>query len=236
MSVPKYKTIENELKHRIENGTYPMGSIIPKEMELAAEFNVSRPTVRQAVQELVNQGLLEKKRKRGTMVCQTKIAQEFTHIIKSYDEEMHEKGLTTSTKVLEFSTLPADEHIAKHLQIEPGAIVYKLVRLRFADEEPVVLVTTYVPLAPIPALATVNFAHASLYAELARHYLPVTRVRRRLEVTSASRKVADLLHVSKGAPLFYFHTYGYTITNLLMEYSIAQYRGDINYFEFEIDH
>jgi GntR family transcriptional regulator len=235
MSIPKYRVIEDELKRKIEDGTYPMGSLIPKEMELAAQYQVSRPTVRQAVQDLVNQGLLEKKRKRGTMVCQTKIAQEFTHVIKSYDAEMQEKGLRTATRVLDFHQERADAAIAEQLEIAEDAPVYKLVRLRFAAEEPVVLVTTYIPATPVPKLASVDFTSASLYDYLGKHGLTITRVRRRLEVTAATKQTSELLQVQHGAPLFYFHTYGYTKTNQLLEYSIAEYRGDLNSFEFEID-
>ncbi|KRM54386.1 GntR family transcriptional regulator [Lacticaseibacillus sharpeae] len=235
MTVPKYRTIEQDLKRKITDGTYAKGSLIPKEMELAAEYAVSRPTIRQAVQELVNQGLLEKKRKRGTIVCQNKIAQEFTHVIKSYDAEMHEKGLQTATRVLDFKLEHAHDDVAFALNLTPGADVYKLERLRSAQGEPVVLVTTYIPAAVDADLLDVDFTTESLYPELKARGYQVAHVHRKLELSTATPTVANMLEVRTGAPLFYFHTYGSTKAGQVVEYSTALYRGDTSYFEISLD-
>ena len=114
MSEPKYKAIENDLRAAIENGTYKEGDLIPKEMELVAQYAVSRPTVRQAIANLVNDGLLQKKRHVGTVVRANKIGQEFTHVIESYDKEMRAKGLTTSTQVLAYQDEPATAEVPRN--------------------------------------------------------------------------------------------------------------------------
>lgn len=235
MRTPKYQVIEKDLKQHILDGTYPAGTIIPKELELAARYGVSRPTVRQAIQNLVEQGLLEKKRKRGTMVRQNKIRQEFTHIIESYNQEMHDKGLTTITKVLNFRTEAATPEVADSLQLKPGDQVFKLVRLRYAGTTPIVLVTTYLPYQPLRDLANLDFTKASLYTELAKREFAITRVRRKLEVQAADETTSALLDVPTASPLFYFHTFGDTTCDRRIEYSIASYRGDTNYFVFDID-
>ncbi|KRK39430.1 GntR family transcriptional regulator [Loigolactobacillus bifermentans] len=235
MSEPKYKKIARDLLAKIQNGTYPEGSLIPKEMALIDQFGVSRPTVRQAIQQLVDQGYLEKKRKRGTMVKRTKIAQEFTHVIQSYNQEMSAKGLTTQTKVLLFQQEPATAEVQAALGLAETAPVYKLLRLRFANNQPVVLVTSYLPVAPLATLAQIDFTQRSLYAELASRKLAITNVRRKLEVLAADETTAALLNVPEQAPLFYFHTQGHTADGTTLEYSIAKYRGDLNYFVFDID-
>ena len=102
MTKAKYQEIEEILRKQITDGSYQTGDLIPKEVELAAKYEVSRPTISHAVQGLVNQGYLERRKHVGTIVKQTKIAQEFTHVIQSYDCEMKQKGLTAQTQVLYF--------------------------------------------------------------------------------------------------------------------------------------
>lgn len=99
--------------------------------------------MRQAIQLLVNQGLLERRQRRGTLVRQSKIAQQFTHVIQSYNQEIAANGRCGRTDVLSFCQEPATEEIQQALHLDAGTTVYQLVRLRFADDEPVVLVTTY---------------------------------------------------------------------------------------------
>lgn len=235
MTAPKYQFIEEDLRQQILDGTYPEGTIIPKELELAAHYSVSRPTIRQAVQNLVDQGLLEKKRKRGTMVRQNKIRQEFTHIIESYDQEMHAKGLATTTRVLDFRTEDATAEVAANLKLDAGSKVFKLVRLRYAGTTPIVLVTTYLPYAPLQDMATLDFTQVSLYAELAKRKAAIVHVRRKLEVMAADDTTSALLDVPTASPLFFFHTFGDVSGGRRIEYSIASYRGDTNYFVFDID-
>lgn len=235
MAEPKYKIIADSLRTQIQDGTYSEGDLIPKEMELAAQYQVSRPTVRQAVAQLVNEGLLEKKRHLGTSVRQTKIPQEFTHVIESYDQEMHAKGLATSTQVISFTTEQAAGDVASHLELEPGEPVYKLVRLRYAGKEPVVLVTTYLPSHELSGFEQIDFTTSSLYSELNDFGYPVTHVHRKLEVIAADETISALLSVSTGSPLFYFQTEGSTPDGKMVEYSRAKYRGDLNYFVFDLD-
>ena len=85
MPSPKYLEIQILLLQRIKNGDYQEGQLIPKEVDLAEQLNVSRPTVRHAIRNLVQAGYLERRKKRGTIVTQTKIKQQFTHVIESYN-------------------------------------------------------------------------------------------------------------------------------------------------------
>lgn len=234
MTQPKYQVIEQTLRARITDGTYPEGSIIPKEVDLAAEFAVSRPTVRQAIRILVNQGLLERKQHRGTLVRQSKIAQQFTHVIQSYNQEIAANGRCSRTDVLGLYTQLATPEVQQALHLPDDAQVYRLVRLRFADDEPVVLVTSYLPVTPLPGLDQVDFARQSLYTELEHRHLGITSVNRKLEVVAADPDTAASLQVAPGSPTFYFHTLGQVSDGRVLEYSIAQYRGDNNYFTFDI--
>lgn len=235
MTKPKYQQIQAELLARIQNGTYPKGSVIPKEVDLADSFNVSRPTVRQAIEALVNAGYLERKRRVGTRVRQTKLAQEFTHVIRNFNSEMAQNGVKAQTSVLYFHEEVADGEVQAALRLNPGAKVYKLLRLRFADEQPVVLVTTYLTRTGLDGFDQIDFTKASLYEELAKRDLAITHVDRQLEVLPADETTASLLNIETKAPIFYFHTYGQTKRHQPLEYSIAKYRGDNNYFTISLD-
>ena len=232
---PKYLEIQNLLLQRIKNGDYQEGQLIPKEIDLAEQLNVSRPTVRHAIRNLVQGGYLERRKKRGTIVTQTKIKQQFTHVIESYNTEIQNNGLVAKTQVLNFSTEKASDEVAEALTIKPNTEVYKLVRLRSADNKPVVFVVTYLPIAQLPDLQKIDFTHHSLYSELAKAGLEITHVSRKIEVHPATEEEAQLLETDIKAPIFYFHTIGFTKDHRALEYSIASYRGDLNYFMVEID-
>ena len=235
MPSPKYLEIQNLLLQRIKNGDYQEGQLIPKEVDLAEQLNVSRPTVRHASRNLVQAGYLERRKKRGTIVTQTKIKQQFTHVIESYNTEIQNNGLVAKTQVLNFSTEKASDEVAEALTIKPNTEVYKLVRLRSADNKPVVFVVTYLPIAQLPDLQKIDFTHHSLYSELAKAGLEITHVSRKIEVHPATEEEAQLLETDIKAPIFYFHTIGFTKDHRALEYSIASYRGDLNYFMVEID-
>lgn len=235
MPSPKYLEIQDLLLQRIKNGDYQEGQLIPKEVDLAEQLNVSRPTVRHAIRNLVQAGYLERRKKRGTIVTQTKIKQQFTHVIESYNTEIQNNGLVAKTQVLNFSTEKASDEVAEALTIKPNTEVYKLVRLRSADNKPVVFVVTYLPIAQLSDLQKIDFTHHSLYSELAKAGLEITHVSRKIEVHPATEEEAQLLETDIKAPIFYFHTIGFTKDHRALEYSIASYRGDLNYFMVEID-
>ena len=235
MPSTKYLEIQNLLLQRIKNGDYQEGQLIPKEVDLAEQLNVSRPTVRHAIRNLVQAGYLERRKKRGTIVTQTKIKQQFTHVIESYNTEIQNNGLVAKTQVLNFSTEKASDEVAEALTIKPNTEVYKLVRLRSADNKPVVFVVTYLPIAQLSDLQKIDFTHHSLYSELAKAGLEITHVSRKIEVHPATEEEAQLLETDIKAPIFYFHTIGFTKDHRALEYSIASYRGDLNYFMVEID-
>ncbi|KRM05711.1 transcriptional regulator [Liquorilactobacillus ghanensis DSM 18630] len=231
---PKYQYVLEEIFKKIQNEQYSVGELIPKEIDLSKQFKVSRATIRQAIQILVNKGYLERKKRRGTIVRQKKIEQDFTHIIESYSKEMSFKGLVPQTKVLFFKETRADKNVALQLKIKQSDFVYKLIRLRYANEQPIVLVESFIPEKIFPELINYDLENMSLYDLMEKNKLKVRYVKRTLEIMKADETVSELLNVSKNDPIFLFHTVGHIDNEIPIEYSIAKYRGDINSFKIEI--
>lgn len=231
---PIYKKIEEDIRQKILNGIYKKNSIIPKEIDLAKQYGVSRPTICKAIQNLVLEGYLERKKRLGTIVCEPKINQEFTQVIESYNSEMSRKGFKPKTKVLSFSITNATKEIAKNLNININDKVHKLVRLRYVNDEPIVLVTTYIPDKILINLKKEDFINNSLYSLLNTLNYPIFKIKRVLDVILADETTSDLLEINIGDPLFYFHSIGISNNNQPIEYSISKYRGDKNSFVFEL--
>jgi len=230
----KHKIIESDILSKIKDRTYRPNTLIPKEIELMEIYNVSRPTVRQAIQTLVNEGFLEKRKKRGTLVIQNKISQEFTHVIESYDEEIKNNGLLPKTHVILFEKEQPNKEICHNLRIKKNDYVYKLVRIRYANDQPIVLVTSYIPYDLINNFEQYNFESVSMYSTFELNDYPIIEVKRKLEVILADETTSDMLNITEGDPILYFHTVGLTNGNRPIEYSIAKYRGDMNSFEIDI--
>lgn len=234
--IARYQFIKQDLLKRIHSGEYSEGCLIPKEAELTEIYQVSRPTVRQAIQCLVNEGYLERKKKRGTIIRRQKIDQEFTHVIESYDSEMNRKGLLPKTKVLTFKIDTANYDIASNLGIHENEQIYKLVRLRYVENKPIVIVTTYLPVNHLPNFLDIDFTSERLYAVLEKMDYPILQIRRKLDVLKADETTSDLLDIEQGDPIFYFHSVAFSRNRVPIEYSISKYRGDINSFVFELNH
>lgn len=229
-----YDRIKDDLLAKIKDGTYPEGQTIPSELELADLYGVSRPTIRQALQILVSDGYLEKRRKRGTVVTKPKVNQSFTMDIRSFEDAMRLAGRMPKTNVLVFKRERARGDIADRLELPKGAEVFKLVRLRYADELPNVFVESYIPCNAYPGLDSFDFNETSLYNAMDTCGKPVMTARRKLEVIKADGPTSALLDVEAGDPLILFHTVARDGDGRPAEYSIATYRGESNSFELNV--
>ena len=229
-----YDQIKDDLLSKIKDGTYPEGQTIPSELELAEIYGVSRPTIRQALQILVSDGYLEKRRRRGTVVTKPKVSQSFTMSSSSFEDAMRLAGRLPKTKVLVFKRERANAEVEKRLELTRGQDVFKLVRLRYADDLPNVFVESYIPCALYPGLDSFDFNESSLYAAMDACGNPVMTARRRLEVIKADGAAAALLDVEAGDPLLLFHTVARDASGTAVEYSVATYRGESNSFELNV--
>lgn len=233
--IPLYYQLKSELLRQIKSGELQAGDMIPSEAEFCEILGISRPTVRQALSELVSEGYLSRQKGRGTFVTRPKIDGRFFQKLESFNREMLQKGLTPSTQVLQFEVQPATPDICLRLNIPEGGKAIYLKRLRFADGEPLVLLETYLPYVPFAGLLKEDLERDSLYALLEERYgACVTRVFREMEAVNATPSEAHLLKITRNQAICLVHTIAYTREETAVEYSVARYRGDRNRFSVEL--
>lgn len=233
--IPLYFQLKKLIISEIQSGNYADDSVIPTENEFSEIFSISRTTVRQAITELVQEGWLYRIKSKGTFVTHPKINQDFIQRLESFNEQILRSGRTPSTHLLDFQLISADDIIAVNLNLKKQAKVFLIHRIRYADNEPIVILKTYVPYDACPSLLDYDFAKDSLYAVLGqREASRIHHVKRLVEAVSASEEDCLHLQLETGKPIQFFTSIGYTADNIPVEYSLARYRGDKSQFEITV--
>ncbi|MFQ8600079.1 MAG: GntR family transcriptional regulator [Oscillospiraceae bacterium] len=233
-----YSQIENYILDDIKSGKLTEGDMIPPETVLSKDFNVSRPTVRQALNNLVNEGYLVRIKGKGSFVTKPKIIQESTKFIESYNAEMKKKGLIPKTLVLSMDIVEPNEMIKIKLNLKDNEKAIKLKRLRFVvsdkEEKPVLLTTVYIPYKLFPNLIMYDFEKHSLYDVLDQNNLSVRKVIREIEARGADSLTSKLLEINEGFPVHFINSIGFLESGEIIEYSESIYPSDRNKFVIEI--
>ena len=239
MSQPIYRQIAQELRDRISRGDYPPGSQIPTEVELAALMGASRPTIRQALNLLEQEGRLTRVKGSGTFVSQPKILHESTHFVISYRDESRAQHHQLHTRVLCLQTEKPGKAVAAALHLAPGQQVTRMTRLRWLeglyDNAPVVYTTVYVPVRLFPEMTEVDFTDTSFYEKLGERGLTVMHTSQRLDVRMPSVEVAAGLRVSAFEPTVCILSTGVGAGGVPVEYSESYYPASRSSFRIEID-
>jgi GntR family transcriptional regulator len=232
--IPLYYQLKEILKNQIESGKLKAGKMIPSEREMIDLFQISRPTVRQAINELVSSGLLVRKQGYGTFVNKTKQSQWYLESLSSFSEENERKGLSTKTKVLKMEIV--DETIQLNSLFQKNYNeYYHIERLRFVEEQPVVLVSTYIPCTIAPDLDKENLTDNSLYNILQQHYnLKIDYAERTLEAVIVDSNDYELLTISPESPVQLVKTLAYLENGDAFEYSVSRFRGDLSSFKAKL--
>jgi DNA-binding GntR family transcriptional regulator len=233
--IPYYVQVKDALRDWIKQGKWKTGDQLPGEHELCTTFDVSRPVIRQALRELTSEGLIRREKGKGTFVSGPKIKEGLVQRLTGFYQDMVAQGYTPVTKVLKQEVIAASADIAGYLKLAVGDSVIKIERLRFIEDEPIVLVTTYVPLHLCPALQHEDLSHQSLYTFLEQScHITITYGHRMVEAVPASKYVSDLLKIRKGSPLILLDSVSYMTDGTPVEYYYAFHRGDRSQFEVEL--
>jgi GntR family transcriptional regulator len=198
--IPLYYQLRTALLDRIKSGDWKPHQQLPTEDELAEVHGVSKATVRQALRDLAEAGLVRRQQGRGTFVADNKVQFGPRHLT-SFTEEMRDVGMQSGSVVLDQGVVPADRNIAAKLQVAEGAELYRLERLRVAGEEPMGLQCVHMPCSLAPGLFETDFGTASLYETLSRKYgLVPDHASQTHFAVALDRRQAELLRVAEGGP------------------------------------
>lgn len=196
--VPRYYEIEQALRARIAE--LDADEPLPSDAQLCEEFGVSRMTARNAVQRLVQEGLVYRVPGRGTFVASASAHRQAGSLL-SFTQEMRRQGRTPTSRLVERALLPPNEQEQLRLGLADDARVVRVRRVRLADDEPIAIETAVFVGDCAPAILTADLEHESLHTTLRNAGRVPTRGRGTLGVESASEEDADLLQVRAGDPL-----------------------------------
>ena len=224
---PLYERVESVLADDIGDGTLPPETQLPSEDGLVERFKVSRTTVRKAIQNLVERGLVEVRRGKGTFVTQPKITQELTELT-GFVEDMRALGRTPTARLLDKRIVAADEAVAHHLALTPGTLVVRLRRVRLVDGVAMSFDETYLPRELGERVAKNDLEAEPVFALLENKYdTPLVEAEYKLEAAAADAFAAQALQVPAGSPIFLIERTSYTIGNRPVDYERLHYRGDL---------
>ncbi|MCH3922077.1 GntR family transcriptional regulator [Limosilactobacillus sp.] len=232
MGSPVYIKIHNQLRENIESGRWTVGQKIPAERELAASFDVSRMTLRQAIQALVDEGILERRVGSGTFVANRKVQEKMSGVT-SFTEMMQAAGKRPSSRTISYHlTIPSQTEIEK-LKLPAGAQVLRMERVRYGDDVPICF-----EIATIPAQLIENFSKeevtSSFYRTLEKkaNLYPGHAVQM-ISATKATERIATYLQIKRGDALLRMSQLSYLQDGRPFEYVHTQYVG--SRFEFVLE-
>ncbi|CAN5812959.1 GntR family transcriptional regulator [soil metagenome] len=232
--IPLHEQISTWLRGEIEAGSLAPDSQLPSEHELCQRFDVSRVTVRRALQTLEADGLIYRRQGLGSFVCDRRMAQGLVRLT-DFAQDLARAGMEATSRVLRREQEPCPPPVAERLGIEAGSSVLRLDRLRLGDGEPLALDRTW--LAPFHAqlLEGHDLGRETIYAVLEREYgIPILSGRYRITASSAEEEVAAALGVAEGEPLLVIERTSRTVKERPVYFQRRFYRSDRMAYELEL--
>lgn len=231
--IPLYQQLREIIRAKIASGEWQPGQLISSESELATLHQVSRVTVRQATQALVQEGLLYTEKGRGTFVAERGIRQNLSRLA-SFSEVSAELGLNVTSRVLIADVRQPPQSIAAQLHIAPERTVFMLKRVRYTGDTPVAVETSFVPATLCPGIENRDFRLHSFYRTLEEEYgLQLATVTETLKYVAAPTDLAVHLEVAVGSPLFEMEGVVHDAADQPVEAFLVYYRADRMHFHFK---
>ncbi|HEX5568852.1 MAG TPA: GntR family transcriptional regulator [Streptomyces sp.] len=229
--VPLYFQLSQQLEAAIEQGRLAPGSLLGNEIELAGRLGLSRPTVRQAIQALVDKGLLVRRRGIGTQVVHSQVKRPLE--LSSLYDDLEAVGQRPGTRVLRLDAVEAPAEVAAALGVAEGTEVRLVERLRLAHGEPVAYLRNHLPL-DLVRLDSAGLEKTGLYRLLRAAGITLHSARQAVGARAATAEEGELLGEPEGAPLLTMQRTAFDDTGRAVEYGSHLYRASRYAFEFQL--
>jgi GntR family transcriptional regulator, N-acetylglucosamine utilization regulator len=224
--MPVYVQIRESLRAEILGGILKRGEQLPSENELAIKFKVSRMTIRESIEDLVDEGLLYRRHGVGTFVAYPHLQRDHTRLTSFFDKAEHE-GVQVEAQLLKLEVIPAKPRVAEALDIPVGSHVIRVKTLRCANGVPITVHDAYMPHKLFPSLVNENLEVQHLWTLFEKAGYRVKRAIQKLEAREASKDVANLMKIKEGAPILFKERTVYADDGTPVEFTYCYNRGDI---------
>ncbi|MCH2450041.1 MAG: GntR family transcriptional regulator [Gracilimonas sp.] len=228
---PLHKQISNWLRGQIQDGLLKENEKLPSENELSDSFDVSRVTVRRALQTLENEQLIYRCQGLGSFVSDQRTHQSFAEL-KDFEEELSGTGLQASSKVISFRQEKVTPEICSYLGVKENTIVVKLERIRLGNEQPIAYDITWLPVFYGQLIDGYDLQKTTLFKILENEFeIPIDKGCYRLEAAAADTTIANYLDIKKQTPVLLIDRISYTIRDKPIYFQKRYYRNDKIVFE-----
>ncbi|MFH8656189.1 GntR family transcriptional regulator [Streptomyces afghaniensis] len=229
--VPLYYQLAQQLEAAIEHGILAPGNLLGNEVDLSVRLGLSRPTVRQAIQSLVDKGLLVRRRGVGTQVVHSQVKRPLE--LSSLYDDLEEAGQGPTTQVVRHEVVPASCDVAAALCVAEGSEVIVLERLRCTHGQPVALLCNYLPTSLLD-LDDARLESTGLYRMMRSAGITLHSARQRVSARAAGAEEAARLDEEEGAALLTMQRTAYDDTGRPVEYGTHIYRASRYTFDFQL--
>lgn len=231
---PLYDQLVDLLSDKIQNEMHP-GDALPSERDLAETYGLSRTTVRLAMSELEELGLVTRKHGKGTFV--SSVSRDTTDLMGTYSftDQMRSLGRVPHTEVIDFEVREASKFVAQNMDLRLGEAVFRMRRLRTADGVPMMLERTYMPVRVFEGLTQRMVESKSLYEIVEQDFrMKIKTAEEAFGARAARPDEARLLKIDEDAPVLHLVRTTYNSKNVVIEYTRSVARADM--FEYKIVH
>jgi GntR family transcriptional regulator len=225
LPTPLYYQIKQIFDEKIKSGEWKTGQLIPSETELIQKYNVSRTTIREGINALVNEGKLIKKQGKGTIVCSTKM-EEILGKLTGFAEEMLAKGIQPRAQLLIAEQITSPDYIADKLFSGEKSKVLYIKRIRLGNNEPIAIERSYWPLEIGKLFADKDLETIAFYTELENNGIFLKEADEIIAATNASREDAELLGIKVKDPLLRMERVTFSTSGHPIEFACTDYRSD----------
>ncbi|MGM0505645.1 MAG: GntR family transcriptional regulator [Bacteroidota bacterium] len=233
--IPMHSQISQWLRQRIDDGTFQPDQKLPSENQMARQFDVSRVTIRRALQSLESESIIYRCQGLGSFVSDQRAPHQLVRLT-DFHEDMTRAGLSASTSLVRFQTVEAPDWILPSLQMEPGTNVIQIDRLRLGDGQAIAFDSTWLPMMYGQLLDPGELETRTIYHILEKKFeIPILRGSYLISADAASNEMARHLNIEPGTPLLLMDRTSYTLGEKSVYFQRRYYRSDRVAYEMVLE-